>query len=66
MAINVYTDGSCYPNPNGFGGWAFVAVPDEGEEVIGSGSEEDTTNNRHGDAGGCPRRWNGWMQEAMS
>ena len=23
--IEVHTDGSCYPNPNGHGGWAFVA-----------------------------------------
>ena len=23
---DIYTDGSCYPNPNGFGGWAVVVV----------------------------------------
>lgn len=31
-SINVYTDGSCYPNttpPSGKGGWAFVAKLDE-------------------------------------
>lgn len=26
MTVDVYTDGSCFPNPNGLGGWAFVAV----------------------------------------
>jgi ribonuclease HI len=24
--ISIFTDGSCWPNPNGTGGWAFVAM----------------------------------------
>jgi ribonuclease HI len=24
--VDLYSDGSCHPNPNGFGGWAAVAV----------------------------------------
>jgi ribonuclease HI len=28
---DIYTDGSCHPNPNGFGGWAAVIVRRDGE-----------------------------------
>ena len=49
--IVVYTDGSCYPNPNGFGGWAFTVTKineDSTVEDIGhrSGAENNSTNNR--------------------
>ncbi len=40
--MRYWTDGACYPNP-GSGGWAVV---DENGEVIASGYEHDTTNNR--------------------
>ena len=42
MALVIYTDGSCNPNP-GAGGWAYV-IPSLGIEK--SGAEPDTTNNR--------------------
>lgn len=42
MACDIYTDGSCNPNP-GQGGWAYV-IPSKGIEK--SGSEPNTTNNR--------------------
>ena len=45
--VELYTDGSCYPNP-GPGGWGFVLVSPAGlwtpHEAFGSG--ENTTNNR--------------------
>lgn len=40
--MDIYTDGSCSPNP-GQGGWAYV-IPEKGIEM--SGAESDTTNNR--------------------
>jgi len=40
-----FTDGSCYPNPLGPGGWAFVRV-DENEIYIEWGYIESTTSNR--------------------
>lgn len=40
--LDVYTDGSCNPNP-GQGGWAYV-IPSTGIEK--SGAENNTTNNR--------------------
>jgi len=48
--IIIYTDGGCSGNP-GPGGWAFVmrlpAAPASGAgEVLGSGGEANTTNNR--------------------
>lgn len=43
-AIRVYTDGSCYPNPNGHGGWAFRAESDKGFAERW-GYQVDTTNN---------------------
>ena len=44
MAIEIYTDGSCIPNP-GRGGWAAIIVRD-GAKTSVSGYERDTTNNR--------------------
>lgn len=44
--IQIYTDGSCFPNPNGFGGWAFVATHHGKEIYKQAGSAQNTTNNR--------------------
>jgi ribonuclease HI len=42
----IYTDGGCSGNP-GPGGYAFVLrLPGSGEEILGSGGEASTTNNR--------------------
>jgi ribonuclease HI len=42
----IYTDGGCSGNP-GPGGYAFILrLPAGGEEVLGSGGEANTTNNR--------------------
>ena len=50
--VIIYTDGGCSGNP-GPGGWAFVirlpaddAFRADTEEIVGSGGEADTTNNR--------------------
>jgi len=45
--VYIYTDGSCSPNP-GEGGWAWVAVDEEGIEMYdeGSGHVPNTTNMR--------------------
>ena len=50
--VIIYTDGGCSGNP-GPGGWAFVirlaaddALRADAEEIVGSGGEADTTNNR--------------------
>lgn len=40
--MEIYTDGSCHPNPGGPGGWAFVRS--DGYERIGHAPS--TTNNR--------------------
>lgn len=43
----IYTDGSCLRNPNGPGGWAFVAEKTAtGEVTERSGGDPSTTNNR--------------------
>ncbi len=42
--LTIYTDGSCLGNP-GPGGWG-VIIQDDGAEVILSGNETNTTNNR--------------------
>lgn len=42
--IQIYTDGSCLGNP-GFGGYGAMIL-DDGKEIILSGGEEKTTNNR--------------------
>lgn len=41
----IYTDGSCLKNPNGPGGWGAIILDDIFELII-SGSEKETTNNR--------------------
>lgn len=44
--IELYTDGACLGNP-GAGGWAFILRhPTSGKELIQSGGEAKTTNNR--------------------
>ena len=40
----VYSDGSCSPNP-GKGGWSAI-VEFKGRQIVLSGKEENTTNNR--------------------
>ncbi len=42
--VVVYTDGSCYPNPSGQGGWAFY-VTYLGKQAVRYGSFDDATNN---------------------
>lgn len=44
LDYRLYTDGACQPNP-GHGGWAFILIGDE-VNVVRSGGEKDTTNNR--------------------
>ncbi|MBM9605829.1 ribonuclease HI [Desulfopila inferna] len=44
--IQIYTDGSCSPNP-GPGGWAAVMLFDKGDKIVElQGAEEQSTNNR--------------------
>ena len=43
-SIIIHTDGGCSGNP-GPGGWAYVLQGPEGE-ILGSGGEANTTNNR--------------------
>ena len=44
--VLLYTDGACSGNP-GPGGWAFILQhPTSGKELVGSGGEPETTNNR--------------------
>ena len=45
VAKIIYTDGSCLKNPNGPGGWCAIILDDIFELII-SGSEKETTNNR--------------------
>lgn len=42
--VKIYTDGSCYPNPNGDGGWAFYCSFN-GKTAIRYGYSDDATNN---------------------
>lgn len=42
--VIIYTDGSCYPNPNGPGGWAFYCTL-KGAQVVRYGFSESSTNN---------------------
>jgi ribonuclease HI len=45
-AVLLYTDGACSGNP-GPGGWAFILQhPTSGKELVASGGEPETTNNR--------------------
>ena len=41
----IYTDGSCIGNP-GKGGWAFIFINKDNDEIHFSDSDENTTNNR--------------------
>ena len=43
----IYTDGSCHPNPDGFGGWAYV-INESGETgwAASYGGIPNTTTNR--------------------
>lgn len=41
----IYTDGSCLKNP-GNGGWAFIFINKNNDEIHMSDYEENTTNNR--------------------
>ncbi|HEV3339335.1 MAG TPA: ribonuclease HI [Pirellulales bacterium] len=44
--VLLYTDGACSGNP-GPGGWAFILQhPGSGKELVASGGERETTNNR--------------------
>ncbi|HWB08263.1 MAG TPA: ribonuclease HI [Pirellulales bacterium] len=44
--VLLYTDGACSGNP-GPGGWAFILQhPTSGKELVASGGEPETTNNR--------------------
>jgi ribonuclease HI len=44
--VHLYTDGACSGNP-GPGGWAFILKhPASGKELVRSGAEPETTNNR--------------------
>lgn len=41
----LFTDGACLGNP-GPGGWAYILRDSSGNEVIGSGGDDDTTNQK--------------------
>lgn len=42
--IEIYTDGSCFPNP-GVGGWAFIVVYNDKQIAAHSGFIMESTNN---------------------
>lgn len=42
--VQIYTDGSCHPNP-GPGGWAALLQYKENEKLL-TGADKETTNNR--------------------
>lgn len=44
--VIIYTDGSCFPNPGGAGGWAAIVRMPNANEMILQGSADSTTNNR--------------------
>lgn len=44
--VVIHTDGSCYPNPGGAGGWAFVMVCGGRRQEISGGDLGPTTCNR--------------------
>lgn len=45
--VRLWTDGSCYPNPGGPGGWAFILEHvGTGKRMEGSGHCASSTNNR--------------------
>ena len=43
--IKVYTDGACSGNP-GIGGWGVVILENNKDEILLSGGNDNTTNNR--------------------
>lgn len=43
--IEIYTDGGCYPNPGGPGGWGAIIKSDDIRFEL-SGNDKSTTNNR--------------------
>ena len=45
MKYVVYTDGACSGNP-GPGGWGAIIIDDKENQIIISGKEKSTTNNR--------------------
>lgn len=45
MTYHLYTDGACSPNP-GKGGWSFILRSNMKDEVVHTGYDCDTTNNR--------------------
>ena len=50
MTAVIYTDGSCIKNnvhdSVGFGGWGYVIILENGDEISASGGCESTTHNR--------------------
>jgi ribonuclease HI len=44
--VRIWTDGSCYPNPNGPGGWACILESSNGTRKEMSGHMPSSTNNR--------------------
>ncbi len=44
--VKIYTDGSCWPNPGGSSGWAFVVAQGGRKVAHATGSESDSTSNR--------------------
>jgi len=42
--VVIYTDGSCYPNPDGPGGWAFFCTF-KGKNAVRYGNSRSSTNN---------------------
>lgn len=44
--VTIYTDGGCWPNPGGPGGWGAVIQLDCGETEELFGGSRETTNNR--------------------
>lgn len=45
--LHLFTDGSCWPNPGGPGGWAFLLEDSGGQPIRqDSGYDPSTTNNR--------------------
>jgi len=43
--FTLFTDGACLGNP-GPGGWAYILRDSSGNEIIGSGGDSDTTNQK--------------------
>ncbi len=43
--FTLFTDGACLGNP-GPGGWAYILRDSSGNEIVGSGGDSDTTNQK--------------------